>query len=112
MATTTLWNVPVDDPLLVWLADPRRAQPKLADSLFVRIVDVAEALEARRYAADADVVLEVADDVCAWNAGRWRFTAKGGTASCARTEDTADVRLSAETLGSLYLGGHVLSCNA
>ena len=77
MATTTLWNVPVDDPLLVWLADPRRARPGLADSLFVRVVDVGAALEARRYSADADVVLEIADDVCAWNAGRWRFTAKG-----------------------------------
>ena len=105
MASATLWNVPVDDPLLVWLADPRRAQPKLADSLFVRIVDVGAALAARRYAADTDLVLEVADDVCAWNAGRWRFTAKGRTASCAPTEDAPDLALSAGTLGSLYLGG-------
>jgi predicted acetyltransferase len=105
MTTTNLWNVPVDDPLLVWLADPRRAQPKLVDSLFVRVVDVSAALETRRYAADVDVVLDVADGACPWNAGRWRFTAKGGTASCARTEDAPDVGLSADALGSLYLGG-------
>ena len=27
MGSTEIWNVPVDDPLLHWLQDPRRAKP-------------------------------------------------------------------------------------
>jgi len=78
---------PVDDPLLHLLADPRRIRTRVTDGLWVRVVDVAGALAQRRYACPVDVVIEVADDACAWNRGRWRLTAgaAGRPAGAARS---------------------------
>ena len=105
MATVEYWNLPVDDPLLWWLADPRRPRPTLSDSLYVRLIDVGAALSARRYSTGVDVVIDVSDETCPWNAGRWRLTGDGSGASCTRTEERADLALDARTLGSAYLGG-------
>ena len=74
---------------------------RLGDCLWVRIVDVGGALSARRYLADGALVIEVADEFCPWNEGRWKV--EGGTAE--RTEDAPDLRLPVESLGSAYLGG-------
>jgi len=97
---------PEDDPLLHLLADPRRARPAISDGLWFRVVDVPGALSLRRYPCPVDVVIEVIDDWCPWNQGRWRLTAAspGGTASCERTTDPADVILPVTALGAAYLG--------
>jgi predicted acetyltransferase len=105
MTTIEYWNLPVDDPLLLWLADPRRAKPTLSDSMFVRILDIGAALSARRYATDVDVVIDVSDDVLAWNGGHWRLTADSSGVSCTKTQEPADLSLDARSLGSAYLGG-------
>ncbi len=102
----------VDDPLLHVLADPRRSAPRLSDNLWVRLVDVDRALAARRYAAPVDVVLEVADERCPWNAGRWRVTADSTGATCDRTVDSPDLTLTATELGAAYLGGTSLAALA
>lgn len=104
-ARTEIRNRPVDDPLLGLLVDPRRAQPTLGDGLYVRIVDVGAALAARTYAAPVDVVLEVRDDFCPWNTGRWRLVGDATGARCERTEDAADLGLDVRELGATYLGG-------
>lgn len=100
---------PVDDPLLHLLADPRRARTRCWDGLFVRLVDVGRALAWRRYAAPADVVLDVSDEICPWNAGRWRLRAAGpagpAASACERTRDPADLVLPVAALGAVYLGG-------
>ncbi|MGP7997948.1 MAG: GNAT family N-acetyltransferase [Streptosporangiaceae bacterium] len=97
---------PEDDPLLHLLADPRRARPAVADGLWVRVVDVPGALSLRRYPGPVDVVIEVADDWCPWNQGRWRLTAGSGevAASCQRTGEPADLILPVAALGAAYLG--------
>ncbi|MFE9632931.1 GNAT family N-acetyltransferase [Streptomyces sp. NPDC006463] len=101
---------PLDDPLLHLVSDVRRSQPRLRDSLHVRLVDLPAALEARTYGAPADVVLDVEDAFCPWNGGRWRLTADGkGAASCTRTEEPAELALSVRELGSAYLGGITLT---
>jgi predicted acetyltransferase len=106
MGTTHLWNVPVDDPLLLWLQNPRKAKPVLGDSLYVRLVDLDRSLRARTYATPVDVVLEVTDDLCPWNAGRWRLTAgPDRETTCERTTDAADLALGVVDLGAVYLGG-------
>lgn len=105
LETTELWNVPVDDPVMHWLTNPRPAKPLINDSLFCRVVDVATALGARIYSAPVDVVIEVADEVCPWNAGRWRLRAGAGEATCARAEQGADLALPAVALGAAFLGG-------
>ena len=103
-----LWNVPVDDPSWYWLSDVRRARPRVSDALYVRLVDLDRALAQRAYLTDVDVVLEVTDDLCPWNAGRWRLRGGPDGASCERTDDPADVALPVTSLGAVYLGGPTL----
>lgn len=109
MGRTHLWNVPVDDPLLHWLQNPRTAKPSLGDGLYVRLVELDRALQGRTYAAPVDVVLEVADDLCPWNAGRWRLTAGPSGARCERSDAEPDLSLGVADLGSAFLGGVTLA---
>ncbi|WKX10508.1 GNAT family N-acetyltransferase [Streptomyces sp. NL15-2K] len=102
-------RIPVDDPLLRLLVDPRSARPTVSDQLHLRLVDVGRALAARTYAADVDVVLEVRDSFCPWNAGRWRLSGGRDGAACEATGDPADVSLGARELGAVYLGGTSVS---
>jgi predicted acetyltransferase len=106
---------PVDEPLLFLLADRRRARPRIADGLWIRLVSVPDALTQRRYSCAVDVVIEVADDRLPENAGRWRLQAPGPEgaagpaavqrATCERTSAAADVILPVQSLGATYLGG-------
>ncbi|MFJ8566773.1 GNAT family N-acetyltransferase [Streptomyces sp. NPDC093514] len=101
---------PVDDPLLHLVSDIRRSRTRTRDSLHVRLVDLAAALEARAYGAPVDVVLAVRDPFGPWNEGRWRLVADAkGVARCTRTEEAADLELSVRELGSAYLGGITLT---
>ncbi|WP_165865648.1 GNAT family N-acetyltransferase [Vallicoccus soli] len=95
---------PTDDPLLDLLVDVRGAQPTLGDALYVRLVDLERALPARAYAGEVDLVLEVADPLCPWNAGRWRLAAGPGGAAVERTSAPADLALGTRELGAAYLG--------
>lgn len=105
MSTVVARTVGVDDPLLALLAEPRVARPRLSEDLYVRLVDVCAALETRRYAADADLVLEVRDELCPWNAGRLHLTGGRAGAACTRTDADADLVLDVRDLGAAYLGG-------
>ncbi len=97
-------RAPLHDVLEVALVDPRVVTTtSLHDTLWVRVLDLPIALEARPWSGDGDVVLEV-DDPLGHVAGRWRVTTGGGAATVRRTDEPAGVRLSAETLGALYLG--------
>ncbi|MER6130008.1 GNAT family N-acetyltransferase [Streptomyces sp. NPDC001795] len=96
---------PVDEAWQHLVSDIRRCQTRLRDALYVRLVDVGAALEARRYQAPVDLVFDVEDAFCPWNAGRWRLTGDAKGASCVRTSDTADLALSVRELGAAYLGG-------
>ncbi len=75
----------------------------MKDLLWVRVLDVVAALEARPWGADGEVVLEVTDPL-GHAAGTYRVTTSGGEAKVERTDDAAGVLLDADTLGSLYLG--------
>jgi predicted acetyltransferase len=109
--SVSTWIVPVDDPLLGFLVDVDGAQPRLADLLWVRLIDVPRALAARQYAADLDVVLAVTDAGLPTNAGLWRVQAKAyaAGATVTRTTAPADLALDVRDLGAAYLGGHSLA---
>lgn len=109
MGSTELPYVPVDDPLLHWLANPRTAKPALGDALYVRLVDLARALSGRTYTENFDVVLEVEDRTCPWNDGRWRLVGGPHGATCRPSGDPADLTLGATDLGAAFLGGTPLT---
>lgn len=101
VAQIKVFFLPVDHPLLLHLAGPRAARMTVKDILWVRLVDVPAALRARQRNPGATVVLEVTDEFCPWNAGRYRVNAEGVDT----TTDPADLSLEASALGSVYLGG-------
>jgi predicted acetyltransferase len=111
-ARISLGTRPVDEPLLRLLANPRRARAQVFDSLWLRLVRLGEALAARRYAAPVDLVLEVTDTRCPWNAGRWRLAGDESGATCTRSRDPADLRLDTTALAGAYLGDPVLAGRA
>jgi predicted acetyltransferase len=94
-------HIPVDHPLFLLLAEPRRLRYASGDALWLRIVDVERALGGRAYAAGEPVVIDVSDAFCAWNEGRWRI---GGDRP-ERTDAPAELRLDVSGLASVYLGG-------
>lgn len=101
-------RAPLDDPIQHLLADVRAFRPAVYDSLWVRLADVGRALAGRAYSTPVDVVLEVADDFCPWNAGRWRLSGDESGATCEPTTDPADLVLTAAELGAVHLGGPTL----
>jgi predicted acetyltransferase len=100
MAVVELSLAPPDHPLFLLLALPRRAQYRMGDGLWVRVVDVEAALSGRAYGEGGPLVLDVRDAICEWNDGRWRLD--GGT--CERTDAEPDLVLDVSALGSAYLG--------
>src|SRR3954447_12169105 len=92
--------LPLDHPLFLLLAEPRRMQFTVNDGVWVRLVDVGAALAARAY-NDGEIVLEVEDAFLPENAGRWRV----GSSGAERTDAAADLLLDVTALGSAYLGG-------
>jgi predicted acetyltransferase len=112
MKTVRAYYAGVDDPLLHLLAEPRAAQAQMMDNLWVRLVDVPTALAARAYATDVDVVLDVVDTFCPWNAGQWQLSGGPGGARCVPTKDAPDLRVTVGDLGAAYLGGSTLIARA
>jgi predicted acetyltransferase len=93
-----------DDPLMWALTDLNRVKTtEVKEFLWLRLLDVPRCLAARPWSADGSVVVEV-DDPQGHAAGRFEVTTADGVATVTRTDDEPDVRLTAETLGSLYLG--------
>lgn len=103
----------VEDPVLWWAGGPRSTTARITDALWLRVVDVPRALGERGYAAAADLVLEVTDDLCPWNARCWRLTTGAdGVGRCLPSEDRPDVHLPVQALGASYAGGRSLVSQA
>ncbi len=100
------WNVPVDDPLPMMVKEPRRIATKgRFDALWIRILDVRAALEARTYEEDDSLVIDVVDDFRPSTSGTYRLTVAGGNATVLPINGDADLSVDEEALGALYLGG-------
>jgi predicted acetyltransferase len=98
-----------DDPLLQFLVNPRAGRISQSDNLWIRLVDLPAALAGRRYSADLDVVFEVRDELCPWNAGRWRLTGGPEKAHCTPSTDPPAFTLDVHELGAAYLGSTSLT---
>ncbi len=99
-------KVAPNEPVLFKLQDARQAIRRLADSLWIRLVDVGRALPLRRYSAPVDIVFDLTDTFCPWNEGRWRLRADAeGTATVERAGTEPDFALDVTDLGAVFLGG-------
>jgi predicted acetyltransferase len=90
--------------LILMVVDARSLRAQLVEGLWLRLVDVGVALAGRSYATDDAIVLEVRDEFCPWNAGRWRVGR-----DVERTDDAAELELDVADLASAYLGAFSFS---
>jgi predicted acetyltransferase len=103
---------PSDDPLMHIVTEAQAAPVRLHEALWVRLVDLPRALRERSYGEPFEVVFEVEDAFCPWNAGRWALRWDGTTATCAETAIAPALQLTTTELGAAYLGGTTLAALA
>lgn len=70
-------RVEPDDPLPDLLLEPRELRRRTGDAMWLRVVDVPRALEARPYREAGALTLRVHDTLAPWNDGVWRFETDG-----------------------------------
>jgi predicted acetyltransferase len=104
MSGLEAWNVAPDDPIMLNALEPRRLGIGLADALWLRVVDLPAALAQRRYATTGRLVLDVTDEFCPWNAGRWALSVEGGMPLVERSADAPDLGCDVTDLAAAYLG--------
>ncbi len=91
-----------DHPLLHMALEPRRLRAVIKDALWVRLLDVEAALNARAYGeVTRPLTIAVEDAFCPWNQGAYRIDGEAAK----RTSGPADLALDAATLGAIYMGG-------
>jgi predicted acetyltransferase len=100
------WNTALDDPLAMKIVEPRRIKRAAHfDALWIVILEVVAALEARSYERDGttrfSVVNAFRDDV----ESTYELTVTNGVGSCVRVDGDAGVSLDLDVLGAMYLGG-------
>ena len=98
--------VPEDDPAYDLLLEPRVLRRRTGDGMWLRVVDVVQALEARGYepGADGSVVIGVRDELCPWNDGAYRVTVEAGRATVKRVRAKPSLTMPVGALASLYSG--------
>jgi predicted acetyltransferase len=98
---------PSDEPLRWMLDNPRAMRvTRQSDSLWIRLLDVQAALQARTYDTSGTIVLGIdSDTMLPGNEGSWRLDGSPDGAVCTRVTTAPDVTIDLQALGSLYLGG-------
>ena len=109
VVTVKALHLAAPNPLQHLLVEPRALGLVVSDGIWLRLVDLPEALQARRYSTADELVIDVADHFCPWNAGRWRIRTSGeagaASASVQPTTDPADLAVDTTDLAAAYLGG-------
>jgi predicted acetyltransferase len=96
---------PVDEPVRWMVSDFRAVRVAELDHLWIRILDVPAALEARTYATPGRLVLGVTDPFGACD-GSWALEVDpSGSATVTATDEPTDVSMTVEELAAIYLGG-------
>jgi predicted acetyltransferase len=101
--SVTVRNRPLDDAIRWLLAEWRHYRIKhVTDALWLSLLDVPAALEARGYLCDGELVLEVD--------GRGHLLeVSGGAGRCTPSDRPAQISLAGSVLASAYLGGYRLT---
>jgi predicted acetyltransferase len=100
-----IWQrAPADDPLFHLLLEPRRLHATVNDGLLARIVTVEKGLAERGYDVAGELVFELKDDLCPWNAGRWKLETSARGSKVSRSKLPAQVTMPVSTLALLAFG--------
>lgn len=103
----THWNLPIQDPLSWWLEQPRELERTPSDSIWVRPLNVIEALNRRHYPVAGRLVFRFQDAMCPWNEGVFELqSSANGPGVCRVSSESPELELTPFTLGAVYLGGH------
>jgi len=97
------WAAPLDDPVAHESSNAAAVRRTVEDGLYVRILDLERALEARTYEVDDRLVLGV-DDAAGFAHGTFELSVTDGKASVSPSDDSPDLRLDVRELGVLLLG--------
>ncbi len=99
------WRTPVPHPLFLQVEDLRRLGLIVGDGVWLRLIDLGAALEARSYVGSGRVTLEVTDAFCPSNAGRWTLDVTGDRGVATQSADAdPDLALDTADLAAMYLG--------
>lgn len=99
------WNMPIDDPLPDKATDPRRVERRCFDGLWLRVLDVPAALNARSYEAEGELSFQVEDPFRPGTSGLYRLEVSDGVGHCRPTTGSPDLSLGIDVIGELLLGG-------
>ena len=79
---------------------------KTSDGIWMRVVDVEQALPQRPYGSRGELTFAIeGDDLCPWNNGPYLLETDGRTSAVQRTSRPAQLTMSPNSLASL-LAGH------
>ncbi|MEX2373226.1 MAG: GNAT family N-acetyltransferase, partial [Dehalococcoidia bacterium] len=109
VGTIEAHDQPLDAALPWVLADFRRLARRPSDGLYVRVLDVPAAFEARTYAAADRLVLSVDDPTCEWVTGRYALETGPEGAAVTRTEEDADLAMHPAALATVLFGAQPAS---
>jgi predicted acetyltransferase len=97
--TISMFSLPVDYALTLMVEEPRKMNLRLADGIWVRIVDLQRALNARSF-GEGSTTIGVVDRMLAHNTGVWQVSRDG----VHHTSRYPDLTIDISDLASAYLG--------
>jgi predicted acetyltransferase len=98
--SVSAWSRPLDEPVEAMLVNQHVVRTELDDELWLRILNVPQALVARTYADVEPVIIEIRDRLLPNNSGRYRIGPDGAR----RVQSAAILELDVDALAMLYLG--------
>lgn len=97
-------NRPIDDSILWMLSDQRRLRRTVADSIWLKLLDIPAMLSRRRYQSSGAAVLEVAP-ASGGTPSKWQLQVDdSGFGTCKPTTKPADISMPETALATAYFG--------
>ncbi|HIB35539.1 MAG TPA: hypothetical protein EYO26_03920 [Dehalococcoidia bacterium] len=98
-------GVPEDDVLESLLISPGDLNARLTTGLWIRVVDVINALEARTYEQKGEIILKVEDSIIKDNNNTYLLnTNDKSSPKCKITHNNPDIEITIQGLSEIYLG--------
>lgn len=96
---------PLDDPLQAMVVDGSQVQATTYPPMYLRVLDVPAAFEARGYLVDGSIILAVEDPVYPERSGTFHLEVVDGIGRCEPTTAEPELSMSSESLSTVFLGG-------